>query len=133
VYKAIIDTHAIIWFIFDDPRLSATAGTFLDNAINNGERIGLATISLVEITFLMEKGRIAANTLQVVLQLVADPSRGIDLCDLDSHVAQALASVPRVQVPEMADRIIAATAMRYEVPLISRDGKIQLSQVPTIW
>jgi predicted nucleic acid-binding protein len=33
----------------------------------------------------------------------------------------------------MPDRIIAATALHLGLPLISRDRKIQLSSVPTIW
>jgi predicted nucleic acid-binding protein len=33
----------------------------------------------------------------------------------------------------MPDRIIAATALRLGLPLISRDHRIQLSEVSTIW
>jgi len=33
----------------------------------------------------------------------------------------------------MPDRIIATTALHLGVPLISRDGRIRLSSVPTIW
>jgi PIN domain nuclease of toxin-antitoxin system len=33
----------------------------------------------------------------------------------------------------MPDRIIAATAMHLGLPLISRDSKIQVSNVHTIW
>jgi len=131
--KAIIDTHAIIWYAYNDARLSANAATFIDNTILNGDRIGLATISLVEIVYLIEKNKIPAATLQTIGQLVQDPSRGLDLVVLDEGVTQALATVPRAQVPDMPDRIISATAVRLRVPLISRDGKIQLSQVPTIW
>ena len=39
----------------------------------------------------------------------------------------------RQDVPDMPDRIIAATALHLGVPLISRDGKIKASAVPTIW
>ena len=131
--KAIIDTHAIIWYAYNDARLSANAATFIDNTILNGDRIGLATISLVEIVYLIEKNKIPAATLQTIGQLVQDPSRGLDLVVLDEGVTQALATVPRAQVPDMPDRIISATAVRLGVPPISRDGKIQLSQVPTIW
>ncbi|GKT09237.1 hypothetical protein DSTSK_25420 [Desulforhabdus sp. TSK] len=33
----------------------------------------------------------------------------------------------------MSDRIIAATALCMELPLISRDRKIQLSGMHTVW
>ena len=42
-------------------------------------------------------------------------------------------TVPRDQVPDMPDRMIAATARLYAVPLISRDRKIRLSGLQTIW
>jgi predicted nucleic acid-binding protein len=44
-----------------------------------------------------------------------------------------IAEVSRMTVPDMPDRIIAGTAMYLELPLISRDRKIQLSQIDTIW
>ena len=81
----------------------------------------------------MEKGKVASHTLQEIQRLLHDPVYGLRLIDLDEGIAQALATIPRVQVPDMPDRIIAATAVRHSVPCVSRDGKIQLSQVPTIW
>jgi len=36
-------------------------------------------------------------------------------------------------VPDMPDRIVAATAVYYSVPVISRDGKIRASNVQTVW
>ena len=131
--KAIVDTHAIIWYIFNEKRLSTTAGNFIDMTIIQGDRLGLASISLVEIVYLMEKQRIPVTTLQQVTELCHDSTRGLDLIELDEGVALTLATIPREQVPDMPDRIIAATAVRLGIPVISRDGKIQLSTVPTIW
>ena len=45
----------------------------------------------------------------------------------------ALQSIPRDSVPDMPDRIVAATAKRLVLPLISRDRKIRLADVDTIW
>jgi predicted nucleic acid-binding protein len=41
--------------------------------------------------------------------------------------------VPRADVPDLSDHIIAATALYFNVPLISRDGKIQASDLRAIW
>jgi PIN domain nuclease of toxin-antitoxin system len=41
--------------------------------------------------------------------------------------------VPRADVPDMPDRIVAATAVYYGVPVISRDARIRASNVQTIW
>jgi len=37
---AVADTHAIIWYVFNDARLSPTAGTFIDDTIRQGDRLG---------------------------------------------------------------------------------------------
>ena len=55
------------------------------------------------------------------------------IADLTLAVALAVGRVLRDEVPDMPDRIIAATALHFDVPIISRDGKIKASQVRTIW
>jgi len=52
---------------------------------------------------------------------------------LDRYVAQALNHIARTEVPDMPDRIIAATALYLGIPLISRDGRIETSSLTTIW
>jgi predicted nucleic acid-binding protein len=41
--------------------------------------------------------------------------------------------VSRDDVPDMPDRIVAATALYLGVPVISRDGKIRAANVPSVW
>lgn len=41
--------------------------------------------------------------------------------------------VARAQVPDLPDRIIAATALHLGIPIISRDRKIQASGLTTVW
>ena len=45
---AIADTHALIWYLLDDPRLSATARAIFDDAVTRSEPVGIASISIVE-------------------------------------------------------------------------------------
>ena len=52
---------------------------------------------------------------------------------LSISIARALSKVDVQQIPDMPDRIVAATALQLNVPLISRDGKIRLSTIQTIW
>ena len=55
----------------------------------------------------------------------------------DTHTAlwylEAMRQVPRVQVPDMPDRIVAATAVYLRVPVISRDGRIRSSNIQSVW
>ena len=45
----------------------------------------------------------------------------------------AVAEISRAAVPDMPDRIIAATARRHGLPLVSRDRKIRACGIETIW
>ena len=54
------------------------------------------------------------------------------------EIAQAMDLVPRAEVPDMPDRIIAATAVAHTLPLVSQDSEIRASAtlkalVPVIW
>jgi predicted nucleic acid-binding protein len=48
-------------------------------------------------------------------------------------IASAMQRVVRSQVPELANRMIAATALYLNIPVITRDHKIQASNLNTIW
>jgi PIN domain nuclease of toxin-antitoxin system len=52
---------------------------------------------------------------------------------LTLDIAETLRGIPRAHIPDMPDRMIAATAVALGVSLVSRDQRIQSSAVPTIW
>ncbi|MBC6421287.1 MAG: type II toxin-antitoxin system VapC family toxin [Hormoscilla sp. SP12CHS1] len=122
---AVTDTHALIWYLEDSSRL----GDVANQTCERGEIvIYVPTICLVEIVYLQEKNRIPADLkvrLNAGLQLV--------IADLTAEIVEVMATIPRSIVPDMPDRIIAATATHLGLPLISRDRRIQLSAVNTIW
>jgi len=51
----------------------------------------------------------------------------------DRQVDQTMGRVARAEVPDLPDRIIAATALHLVIPIISRDRKIQASGLTTVW
>ena len=75
---------------------------------------------------------IVVDTHSIVWFLSRD-ARLSERAPLDRAVADALKLVKRSEVPDLPDRIIAATAVALGVPLVSRDAKIRASQVQTIW
>ncbi len=63
-----------------------------------------------------------------------DPNIGIVLVPLDRNVSGVVRQIDRITVPDMPDRIIAATAFYLDIPLITRDLRIQaLTTIKTIW
>lgn len=128
-----VDTHAIAWYLAGDPRLSAKATAALDEATAEGEPIHVPSVCLVELTYLVEKGRVPSAARERLVQALDDQARPCRLVALDRAVADALEFVSRDEVPDLPDRIVCATAVVLRVPLVSRDGKIRSSQIQTIW
>jgi len=131
--RAVADTHALLWYLYNDSRLSKTATTFMDAIDEGGDQIAIASITLAELVYLIEKGKIASTSFERVIEMLSQPNATLVEIPFDRVVADMMRRIERDQVPDFPDRIVAATALTLGVPLISRDRKIQASIVTTIW
>jgi PIN domain nuclease of toxin-antitoxin system len=132
--SVVADTHALIWYIFDTDRLSAAALTVLEQTVNAGNPIYISAISVVEIAYLVEKRRFTEEVLTRIINALDDPNVGIVLVPVDRNISGSIRQIDRVTVPDMPDRIIAATAFSLGIPLVTRDLQIQaLTAIQTIW
>ncbi len=104
----------------------------MDSAASTGAQIAVSTITLAEVIYLVEKGRIQAIVLERLIEVLEDATVLVE-APFDRAVAQTMRTVRRAEVPDLPDRIIAATAVHLGVPAISRDRKIQASSVEAIW
>ena len=127
------DTHAALWYLFGDPRLSAPAKAFIDDAAASGRKIVLSVISLAEILYLIEKNRLPFSAYDKLRQALGRVDFVLDEAPLTSEIIDAMRQVPRAEVPDMPDRLVAATALYFGVPAISRDGRIRATSLQTVW
>lgn len=130
---AVADTHAVIWYLASDTRLSPTVLHFMNAAAEQGDQIAISAISLVEMVYLIEKGRIPAERFSELARELDTPGSIFLETAVHLSIARSLTRVDVLQIPDLPDRVIAATALNLGVPLISRDGKIRVSSVETIW
>lgn len=131
--SVVADTHAVIWCLLDDPRLSRAAGAALDGATTGDRKIYLPTMCIVEMTYLSEKGRIVEDALPMLERVLAAYDSPFQVMELTLAVAKAVRRIARKSVPDLPDRVIAATALALGLPLVTRDGKIRASGIETIW
>jgi PIN domain nuclease of toxin-antitoxin system len=130
---ALADTHAAVWYLFDDPRLSRTAKSLIEKTRASRRKIAVASVSLAELIYLVEKGRLPQSAYDDLRSALLRPEHVFIEVPLSGDVVDQMPRVLRSEVPDMPDRIIAATAVHLNVPVLSRDGRIRASNVPTIW
>ena len=127
------DTHAVIWYIVEPERLSRAAREELDGAAIAGDLVLISAISLVDMAYLTDKGRLPEAVLQRLQAHLASTTPVIAAVPLDEAIAQAVRSIPRDLVPDMPDRVIAATALHMALPLVTRDQRIRSAEITTVW
>lgn len=131
--SGVADTHAVLWYLLQSNKLSTKTHQFIEAALQKGEPIGISSISLFEIVYLVEKGRIPAVAFTNLVNQLDDFRSGFMEIVPNILVARAMSRIDVLKIPDFPDRIIAATALHYAVPLLSRDRKITVSGIETIW
>jgi PIN domain nuclease of toxin-antitoxin system len=129
----VVDTHRLIWYLTDPHQLSVDAEAALDEAESSGGSTFVSAITLVEVRYLIDKGKMTEEVFEAIQTALQDKNTSIRLASLNLSIANTIQQVAREQIPDMPDRIIAATALRLNLPLVTCDEKILASDITTIW
>lgn len=129
----VLDTHATVWYLEASPRLSAGALAAIRTALVAGDPVHVSTVTIVELTYLVEKNRLPAALLQRLLIELRRPDPELVVTPLDLATADILRTVSGAIVRDMPDRMIAATAVALGLPLVTRDHQIHASGVAVVW
>lgn len=128
----LLDTHAWIWWVDQDPRLGAKTIALLDR-LPRDNRPYLCDISLFEVAMLVERGRLALDVpLRDWLEAAAHP-RSVRLLPISADVAAAVAALPETFPRDPADRVIVATSRVRGVPVLTHDDRIRRSRLVRRW
>ena len=132
----VVDTHAAVWYLLNAKSLSSNAQRAMDEAVQAGDPVyvsSISFISLVEVVYLVEKGKLPAVVLDRLTHALSEPDSGFVIAPLNLTVALAIPRISRETVPDMPDRIIAATALDLGLRLVTRDSEISNTGIETIW
>jgi PIN domain nuclease of toxin-antitoxin system len=130
---AVADTHAAVWYLSADSRLSEWARRYLDAAAARGDQIVVSVMTMLEIVFLVERGRLPESAWKSLEEALDERDAVFVEVRVTRPIAQAMRLIDRHLIPELPDRVIAATALNLGVPVITRDAQIQASGISTIW
>jgi PIN domain nuclease of toxin-antitoxin system len=101
VITGVADTHSALWHLFDDARLSAAAGDFIDKAAAARHRIAVSSISLAEVVYLIEKNRLPRSAYDDLKVALADPDYVLKEAPFTVEIVDTLLQVPRIDVPDI--------------------------------
>lgn len=131
--SAVLDTHTVLGYLENSSELSAVARRTIEDAVREARDVFVSSISLIETVYLVEGRRVSGNALERLRSALDDPNSGLFVAPVDRGIADALPNISREAVPDMPDRIIAATAIHLGLPLVTRDRRLQAAGIQTIW
>ena len=116
----------------DSKRLTKRAHEAIRHARQNQTGIAVATITLWELAWLAQNGRIAVAAS--VESFVRELASRVILRPVTPEIAALAVLLPNEFPKDPADRLIAATAMVEGMPLVTADMRIRRAKVvETIW
>ncbi len=128
--RYVSDTQCIVWYLADDlRRLPKAARAAFKTAEDGAAQILVPSIALVEAIFLSERRRVPEEVLVKLMALPETSAASIRVVPLDMAVVRALSDFGPAAIPEIADRIIAATARALDLPLLTTDPVIEESKL----
>ena len=130
----VLDTHALVWWVSDPKRLPLRARRQLDAAAKAPGAIVVSSISIWEVSLLVERGR---------LELTMDVDRWIANVEalpflkfvaVDNRIAARSVRLEDFPHRDPADRMIAATALGLDATLVTADKRLRAyAPLTTVW
>jgi PIN domain nuclease of toxin-antitoxin system len=129
VTEVLLDTHALLWFVFDDPRISPTAAEMIaDGSVTKY----LSVISLWEIVIKSQLGRLRLG--MPIQGFFSQYISGSDLSLVDIELSHLLAydALPLIH-GDPFDRILLAQAKVLSQPILSADPMMARYGIDVLW
>lgn len=129
----VLDTHAWVWWVTKDRRLSRRAKTAIERAASTGE-LYLSIFSVWEMAKKVEKGQLALDRpldewLDDALEI-----EGLQLAELTRPIVIDSCHLPLPFHGDPADQIIVSTTRSLSATLVTKDARLRdYSHVRTMW
>jgi PIN domain nuclease of toxin-antitoxin system len=126
----LLDTHAFVWLVSDQKKLSRKAISTLEE---NASALFISSITALEIALLVKRKRLKLPKPPAEFFEIALPHHGIDEIPVDREIALASVALRDLH-NDPFDRILVATASCHGLAILSKDERIRhYSGVETLW
>lgn len=126
--KYLLDTHALIWFLNGDEKLSIKSKETIENQ-KNSKFISIATIWEIAIKISLNKFKYEKG-FKKFLDLI--DKNGFEIIPMSFNHALTVATLKFIH-RDPFDRLIVAQAMTDNLAIITKDEHIQKYDIHTIW
>lgn len=129
----LLDTHAWVWWVTKDRRLSRKAAQAIDHAARN-EGVSLSVISVWEVAKKVEKKQLVLDRplRQWMEQALGEP--GLLLVELTPAILIESCELPQPFHGDPADQMIVASARHHRAVLVTKDQNLRrYPEVQTVW
>jgi PIN domain nuclease of toxin-antitoxin system len=127
--KLLLDVHTLLWFLADNPNLSAAARAALEDPAN--ER-WLSPISLVEIALKVRLGKLALSAPFGLLFPAQLAANRIQLLPLVPRHIEPLTTLP-FHHNDPFDRLLVAISLVEKSRLVSADAILDAYGITRLW
>ena len=125
VMSFVTDTHALVWYLTDDPQLSRRAKRLFESVDDSAAYAYVSCITFFELVYLVEKKKLAVDLEQIFTMISSATNYRIEPVCLP--IIEASRKIPRGKVADPWDRLIAATSMHLRLPLVTKDAKLKIA------
>ncbi|WP_416673970.1 type II toxin-antitoxin system VapC family toxin [Egbenema bharatensis] len=125
----LLDTHAVLWYVESDSRLSDKSKVILDP--RKDMFFSIASLWEIAIKLNVSKLQITSSFSQLLIRLefLNIEILPINTADLGTYMSLPLLNKHR----DPFDRILVAQSINYSLPILSSDEKFNLYPIERVW
>jgi PIN domain nuclease of toxin-antitoxin system len=127
--RLLLDTHAFLWFITDDPKLSAPARELIADPNNE---VLISPVSYWETAIKVSIGKYPLSTPYETFITHGIDGNGFKILPIEPGHATILATMP-FHHRDPFDRMLVAQAQVEKISVVSNDAVLDLYGVSRLW
>jgi PIN domain nuclease of toxin-antitoxin system len=125
----LLDTHALLWFLNDDPSLSATAKALIEDPANH-KVVSVASCWEIAIKVGLKKLDLGEPATTFLPRELA--TNGFDLLGIELIHATSVESLPSHH-KDPFDRLLVAQSLIEQLPVVSVDAQLDAYGITRLW
>ncbi len=127
--RILLDTHALLWFLFDDPRLSERAAALIEDPACD-KLFSMASLWEISIKSQIGKLDLGMPLERFFVEFVA--GRTLDVLPIELPDLLVYHGLP-LHHRDPFDRLLIAQATRHRVAIVTRERAFSAYDVDCIW